>query len=321
MSNHHLNVLLSTHEGEQFFDLLNDVPNVSITEVAPGQVTAQEAAGIDILYGHPSREILAMAPKLKWIQASSAGVEFVARIPELVNSDIILTNTRGAHGPSIGEHTFALLLALTRHIPESLDQDRRHHWERGTLYRTAREIGGLTMGIIGFGALGKGVAQRAPAFDLKVLAVDAQAVDGVGLVEEVWPVSRLDDLLAASDIVVVTAPLTPETHHMLGAAQLARMKHDAYLIVVSRGGIVVEEALIEALKNGKLAGAGLDVTEQEPLPPDSPLWDTPHLLMTPHLAGASARKERRCVEIFKENLLRYQHGDPLLNVVDKSRGY
>lgn len=321
MSNHHLTILLASHEGEQFYNLLNDVSNVSIREAVPGQITQDDAADIDILYGHPSREILEMAPKLKWIQASSAGVEFVARIPELVNSDIILTNTRGAHGPSIGEHTFALLLAMTRHIPESLDQDRRHHWERGALYRTAREIGGLTMGIIGFGALGKGVAMRAPAFDLKVLAVDAQAVDGAGLVEEVWPVSRLDDLLAASDIVVVTAPLTPETHHMIGAEQLARMKHDAYLIVVSRGGIVVEDALIEALKDGKLAGAALDVTEQEPLPADSPLWETPRLLMTPHLAGASARKERRCVEIFKENLLRYQQGDALINVVDKSRGY
>ena len=314
MSNHHLNVLLSTHEGEQFFDLLNDVPNVSITEVAPGQVTAQEAAGIDILYGHPSREILAMAPKLKWIQASSAGVEFVARIPELVNSDIILTNTRGAHGPSIGEHTFALLLALTRHIPESLDQDRRHHWERGTLYRTAREIGGLTMGIIGFGALGKGVAQRAPAFDLKVLAVDAQAVDGVGLVEEVWPVSRLDDLLAASDIVVVTAPLTPETHHMLGAAQLARMKHDAYLIVVSRGGIVDEAALVEALVARRLGGAGLDVFSNEPCVPEA-LLALDNVVLLPHLGSATAETRWAMAELVLRNLQAFFRGEPLLTPV------
>jgi phosphoglycerate dehydrogenase-like enzyme len=315
-----LKVLLCSGEGEDFYHLLDDLEGFEIERCQPSEL-AERAKDIDIYYGHPTVEMLKIAPKLKWIQSPSAGVEFVARIPELVASDIILTNTRGAHGPSIGEHTMALLLALTRHIPESLEQQRRKHWERGRLYRTAREVGGLTMGIIGFGALGRGIAQRAKAFDMNLLAVDAQAVNGDPWLEDVWPVSRLDDLLEQSDVVVVACPLTPETHHLLGAEQLAKMKDDAYLIVVSRGGIVEESALLETLRSGKLAGAGIDVVEHEPMAADDPFWDAPRMILTPHLAGASAPKERRVVEIFRDNLIRFQKGEPLVNAVDKSRGY
>lgn len=315
-----LNVLLSSAEGEDFFYLLDDVPGVTITKCARSSIP-QHAPEIDIFYGHPSAELIGLAPRLKWIQAPSAGVEFVARVPDLVASDVILTNTRGAHGPSIGEHTLALLLAMTRHIPESMEQQRRKHWERGRLYRTAREINGLTMGIIGFGALGRGIAQRANGFEMNVLAVDAQAINGEPLIEEVWPVSRLEDMLSLSDVVVVSAPLTADTTNLLNAEMIAAIKKDAYLIVVSRGGIVDEDALVDALESGALAGAGIDVTAEEPLPKESRLWDAPRLILTPHLAGASAPKERRVVEIFKENLIRFQNGDPLLNVVDKSKGY
>lgn len=315
-----LNVLLSSREGEDFFHLLDDVPGVTITACTREDIP-RFAPDTDIFYGHPSVELLSIAPRLKWIQSSSAGVEFVAKVPDLVASDVILTNTRGAHGPSIGEHTLALLLAMTRHIPESMEQQRRRHWERGRLYRTAREINGLTMGIIGFGSLGRGIAQRAKAFEMKLLAVDAQAITGEPLVDEVWPVSRLREMLSLSDVVVVAAPLTPETTNLLDVDMIGAIKKDAYLIVVSRGGIVDEDALVDALEAGALAGAGIDVTAKEPLPPESRLWDAPRLILTPHLAGASAPKERRVIEIFKENLIRYQNGDPLLNVVDKSRGY
>lgn len=315
-----LKVVLCSQEGADFFHLLDDVEGVEITQTTPDKVL-ESVSETEVYFGFPSKELLPAAPKLKWIQAASAGVEFVARIPELVESDVILTNTRGAHGPSIGEHTMALLLAMTRHIPESLEQQRRKHWERGRLYRTAREVGGMTMGIIGFGALGRGIAQRAQAFEMNLLAVDAQAIPGDPFVEEVWPVSRLDELMEQSDVVVVSAPLTAETRNLIDAGRLAKMKSDAYLVVVSRGGIVNEAALLDALTNHRIAGAALDVVEQEPLPADSPLWDAPNFILTPHLAGASAPKERRVVEIFRENLQRYIAGEPLLNVVDKSRGF
>jgi phosphoglycerate dehydrogenase-like enzyme len=315
-----LNIVLSSHEGEAFFHLLDDLEGVSITS-CPREELLDHCANMDILFGPPTVEVLEAAPHLKWIQAPSAGVEFVATIPALANADVLLTNTRGAHGPSIGEHTIALLLAMTRHIPESVRQQDQHVFDRSKLYRTAREIGGMTMGIIGFGALGRGIAQRALGMDMNVIAVDAQAVDATGLIDEVWPASRLDDLLRESDVVVVATPYTAETANLLDADRLALMKPDAYLIVVSRGGIVDEAALVDALKRNRLAGAALDVTKPEPPSPDSPLWDCPRLLLTPHTAGASARKERRVVEIFRDNIIRFQNGEPLLNLVDKTRGY
>jgi phosphoglycerate dehydrogenase-like enzyme len=316
-----MKLLLTATEGEAYFDLLNDLPDLEIVRAdSPAQALAL-AVDADVIYGLPTADLVAAAPRLRWVQSSSAGVEYVAGIPALVASDVIITNTRGAHGPSIGEHTFGLLLAMTREIPMCLDQQRQHLWDRNVLYRTAREIQGLTMGIIGFGAIGRGIAERAVGFGLNLIALDLHAVDGSPFVDEILPASRLDELLSAADIVVVTAPYTPQTHHLLGSAELARMRDNAYLIVVSRGGIVDEAALVAILKSGHLAGAAIDVAEVEPLPADSPLWDAPRLLITPHLAGASGPKERRCVEILKENLIRFAHGDPLLNMVDKRLGY
>ena len=318
-----MKLLLASAEGEHFFDILDDleIPGLEIARAATTADALTMAGDVEVYYGMPSAEIVAAAPRLRWIQSSSAGVEYIAKIPALVTSDVTVTNTRGAHGPSIGEHALALLLALTRALPTCWDQQRARVWDRGQLYRTCREIGGLTMGILGFGALGRGVARRALGFEMNLLAVDAQALDGEPFLDEVWPASRLPEMLELSDAIVVCAPQTPETRHLLDAAALTRMKPDAYLIVVSRGGIVVESALAEALHAGRLAGAALDVTEIEPLPADSPLWDAPNLILTPHTAGASAPKERRCVEILRDNLLRYANGDPLLNVVDKRLGY
>jgi phosphoglycerate dehydrogenase-like enzyme len=180
---------------------------------------------------------------------------------------------------------------------------------------------GSTMGIIGYGAIGRGVAQRARGFDMDVLAVDPHPEPEAPFVVETWGMERLSDLLEQSDVVVVAAPLTAESYHLIDADALARMKPDAYLIVVSRGGIVDEDALVDALHEGRLAGAGIDVTEVEPLPADSRLWDAPNVVITPHTAGDSSEKERRCVEILRENLLRFTQGEALLNLVDKRRGY
>ena len=318
-----MKLVLGGREGEAHFDLVRnlDIPDLTVvTELDPGKVL-NEVADADIFYGIPSLDVVRAGKQLKWIQSSSAGVEYTARIPELVESDIILTNTRGAHGPSIGEHTFALLFTLTRRIREALTAMQQREWLRAELYKSSREIYGGTMGIIGYGQLGRHIAQRAKGFDMEVLAVDAHAVDGGAHVEQVWPMSRLPELLQRSLVVVVSVPLTAESRHLLDAERLGMMRPDAYLIVVSRGGIVVEDALAEALRAGRLAGAGLDVTETEPLPADSPLWDAPNIVITPHSAGASTEKERRCVSILCENLQRFVRGEELVNVVDKRLGY
>ncbi len=320
-----MKLLLGAAEGEAYFHLLDDLRHeVSDLEIirATGPAEVLGLVGeVDVLYGFPTAEVVAAAPRLRWIQSPSAGVEYVARVPNLVESPIVVTNTRGAHGPSIAEHVFALLLAFTRGIPVALEWQKQRYWGRQEGYRALREIKGATMGIVGFGAIGRAVAQRALAFEMNLLAVDARAVDGTPFLDEVWPPSRLPELLEHSEAVLIAAPYTPETHHLLDATMLARMRRDAYLIIVSRGGIVEENALADALRSNHLAGAALDVTEQEPLPPGCPLWELPNVIITPHLAGASGPKERRCVEILRDNLIRYARGEPLLNVVDKRLGY
>jgi phosphoglycerate dehydrogenase-like enzyme len=318
-----MKVVLTITEGSPHFGLLDDLdlPGMQIVTVTTPEELAEEIVDADVLYGFPTADVLQRGKALRWIQSPSAGVNYLQTLTELVENDIVLTNTRGAHGPSIGEHTFALLFALTRHIPESIQAQRNHYWARPELYRTSREMRGLTMGVVGYGAIGRAVAQRAKGFDMEILAVDPHPDPGAPLVAETWGMERLPDLLAQSDVVVVAAPLTAGSYHLLDAAALARMKPDAYLIVVSRGGIVDEEALADALEADKLAGAGLDVTEIEPLPAESRLWDAPNTVITPHTAGDSSEKERRCVEILRENLIRFAHGETLMNLVDKQRGY
>ena len=317
-----MKVVIHAVEGEKHYGLLDGtLPGLEIVRAKSAEEAIELIPDADVFFGRPTDELLKAAKKLRWIQAPSAGVEFVGSLPELVENDMLLTNTRGAHGPSIAEHVFGLLLAFTREIPTCLDMQRDRKWTREGLYRSAREIMGSTMGIVGFGQIGRNIAKRAEGFDLNLLAVDAQAVDGTPFVESVWPVARLHDLLEQSDIVVITVPLSDSSRDLIDAEAIAKMKPDAYLIAISRGGIVNEEALAEALKSGHLAGAGIDVTVNEPLNEDSPLWDAPRLILTPHLAGASDPKERRVVEIFRDNLVRFDAGEPLINQVNKRLGY
>ena len=317
-----MKVLLAAAEGENYFDLLDEVPipDLQIARARTPEEIMAEIPDTEVLYGFPNAAVIDAATSLKWVQSPGAGVDWVARVPGLVESEIVVTNTRGAHAPSIAEHVFAMLLTFTRGIPQSLSWPKEHYWGRAEGYRALREMYRSTMGIIGCGAIGQAIARRALAFEMDVIAVDANPCDPINGVE-LLPPDRLDDLLARSDAVVVTVPYTAETHHLLNEQTIGRMRNDAYLIGISRGGIIEEQALANALREGRLAGAAIDVTETEPLPADSPLWDTPNLLITPHLAGASGPKEKRCVEIFRDNLVRYAAGEPMINVIDKRRGY
>jgi phosphoglycerate dehydrogenase-like enzyme len=317
-----MKLLVASDEGQDFFTLLESVPGLEIEFAWTADEIASKAADIDVFYGKPTNELLTAAPKLKWVQTPSAGVDFILSMPEFIASDIILTNTKGAHAPSIAEHTFALLLSLTRAIvPASIDWQRQKFWGRVPGYRIPKEIMGSTIGIIGFGQIGRAIAQRAAGFGMQIRAVDIVAGSGAPYCEEVWPVGRLHEMLSGTDVVALAAPYTPGTHHLLDAAAFASMPPGGYVIAVSRGGIIDETALIASLQSGHLAGAGLDVCEKEPLPADSPLWELPNVVISPHLAGSSSQKERRCVEILVDNLGRFGRGEPLVNVVDKQLGY
>jgi phosphoglycerate dehydrogenase-like enzyme len=316
-----MKLVIATEEGDRYFGLLDGIPNLEVVKVGSHADLLNEIADADILYGRPDKEVLDAAKQLKLVQSQSAGVDFLMNFPELVASDVVLSNTRGAHAPSIAEHAFGLLLSLTRKIPASLDYQHKHQWRWDGAYREPREIMGSTIGIVGYGQIGRAIAQRASGFEVQILAVDVHPGGGDRFVETVWPADRLHDMLALTDILMVAAPLTRETHHLLGAKEFAAMPPNSIVVAVSRGGIIDEDALVDALNSGHIWGAGLDVNEIEPVGADSPFWDMPNVVMSHHLAGSSWQKERRCVEILVENVRRLQDGAELVNVVDKQAGF
>jgi phosphoglycerate dehydrogenase-like enzyme len=315
-------IVLGSRAHDQRLDKFRQAyPQVQFVASGSPEEVVREIADADAFFGNPTREQYRAAKKLRWIQAPSAGIEFVRNVPELVDSEVVLTNARGAHAQTIAEHTFAMLLTLTRALPYFAEAKKRREWGRGEGYRQVVGLAGKTMGIVGFGNIGRAIARRAKGFEMRVIAVDAQPVAGGDLAESVWGLDRLDDLMKQSDVVAIAAPITNETRGMIGAKQIQEMKRGAYLIVVSRGGIVDERALIQALEDGHLAGAGLDVTETEPLPADNPLWDAPHLIITPHISGGSELTTELMWSIFFENVGHFVKGEPLKNVTDKKLGY
>jgi phosphoglycerate dehydrogenase-like enzyme len=275
----------------------------------------------DGFFGSLNAMEFAAAEQLRWVQASSAGVEWLRRVPAIIErDDIVVTNMRGAHAATIAEHLFSYLLTFTRGMREFAEFQQREEWGRGRLAGKLRSIKGMTIGIVGFGNIGRAIARRATGFEMRVLAVDAQQVPPSDGAEEVWPLSRLDEMCREADVLAISAPITPETEGLIGAKQLSQMKHGSYLMAMSRGGIVDEPALIEALQSGQLAAAGLDVTRVEPLPPGDPLWKAPNLIITPHNSAASRLTTDLVWSIFDENLGRFERGETLLNVVDKRLG-
>ncbi len=297
----------------------DEFPEVEFVPVTTPEEQLQAVQGADAYIGWITREaFVAAGPQLRWVHAPSAGVERHVAITELVESDVTLTNTRGSHAPTIAEHTFAMLLALTRRILELTEYQKQHAWKRPT---NPRGIMGMTMTVVGFGQIGRAIAKRAVGFDMKVIGVDARPSEPPPGVDEVWGLDRLDEALRKADVVAIAAPITPETRGMIDARRFGLMKPDSYLLVMSRGGIVDEAALIAALKEGRLAGAGLDVMETEPLPPDDPLWDAPNIILTPHSSGASEQTTGAVASITTANLRNFVTGAPLSNICDKRAGF
>ena len=295
-------------------------PQIQFVAAGDEDDILREIVDAEIVFGGISREAFLAAKQLKWIQNPGAGVEGLARIPELAESDVTITNTRGAHAATIAEHTFGFLLSLTRQLPQLLQAQREHNWARRI---EGPQVGltGLTLGVVGMGNIGHAIAKRGHAFDMNVIGVDVNEVPKPDFVDELNLLDGLDDLMRRSDVVAVAAPITPETAGMVGPEQLRLLKPTAYLLVMSRGGIIDEDTLVQMLNEGQLAGAGLDVMATEPLPEDSPLWDTPNLLLTPHCSGRSSYTSAAGKTIFYDNLRRYLAKEPLTNLVDLKRGY
>jgi phosphoglycerate dehydrogenase-like enzyme len=272
----------------------------------------------DVLIGEINEEMLEHAGRLRWMQSLSSGVDMYL-FPAFVASDIILTSEKGLVGPHLADHAFGLLLALTRSIGWSA---RQRSWENRLEMRIVnRELTGMTAGIIGLGGTGISVAERAWAFGMSCLAIDPDVTEGPDYVELLGGPKSLIEMAGRSDVLFVCCPKTSETLNLVNAEVLSAMPAGGYLINVTRGGIVDEDALVAAIKIEHLAGAGLDVTAEEPLPPSSPLWSHDQIIITPHIAGASQHRIGRIIDRVCANLQYLGNDEPLEGVVDKRKGY
>lgn len=261
-------------------------------------------------------KVLAVAPEMRWIHTPSAGVEHLLIAPVL-ERDITLTNSAGVHAIPIAEFVLALLLSRAKQLPGYAAAQAEARWDRA---HEPQELYEQTMLILGIGGIGQAIAERAAAFGMRVLG-SRRAPRPMPGVARVVGNDGWRELLPEADYIVVAAPLTEETRGMLDAAAFAAMKPTAYLVNIARGAIIDEAALIAAIGAGRIAGAALDTFEQEPLPPESPLWSLPNVTITPHATAGSPRMRERQIALFLENLQRFRNGEPLRNVVDKAAGY
>ncbi len=273
---------------------------------------------IDIVFGDVKPDAFKRARRLRWSQLLSAGAD-TQLFPAYVESNVVLTSAKGLVGTHLADHAMALLLGLTRGIAHAV---RNPNWDqRMPIRKISWELGGKTMGIVGLGGTGRELAMRSHGFGMNIIAVDPEPVEAPDFIKEVWTMERFHELLAESDVVAICAPLTNETRGMFGRAAFREMRRHAILINVTRGDIMDEEALMEALEQGLISGAGLDVTPQEPLLDDHPLWRMDNVIITPHTAGGSPERLDRSVNLFCQNLEGFITGEPLINVIDKQKGY
>jgi phosphoglycerate dehydrogenase-like enzyme/glyoxylase-like metal-dependent hydrolase (beta-lactamase superfamily II) len=303
-------------------ELKRIAPDVLFVPVRNVAEAAKEAADADAVIGLCSADIVAQGKKLRWIHLGHAGVENDL-VPEVVKSKVAVTNTARLFGPSVSDQAMGLLLALTRGLAPQLHAGfSADRWNQLKTATKAEELHGKTMLVVGLGGIGTQIARRADAFGMRVMAIDPnETIVRPSFVFSLSRPDKLMDLLPAADVVVLACPLTERTRGMFGATQFANMKKTALLINVARGGLVKQDDLLKALDAKTIAGAGLDVTDPEPLPDDHPLWKRPNVALSPHLGGQSPGADDRRWRIIRENLRRFVAGEPLVCVVDKEKGY
>ena len=314
-------ILLASGLGDKYEKLIRRLsPEITMLKDLDDKKNA--LAEVDVYFGRIGEKDFAQAKNLSWVQSSSAGVE-KQLYPDFKKSDVILTNAKGCYAPAIAEHVMGLVFSLTRKIGAQIRNMQKNQWGGSG---EQIEMKNLTMGIVGFGGIGRQVARRAKAMDMKVVAADIQGFsrEQIGdICDQVHYVyaGGLEKVLEQSDVVVCAAPHTPISEGMFGKTQFNQMKKSAYFINVSRGKLVKTEALQAALESGQLSGAGLDVTDPEPLPSDHPLWSLENITITSHISGRSQYSGERMQAVFAENVRRYVHGYPMVNLVDKEAGY
>lgn len=295
-------------------------PGVKLVSYASEAEAIARAPDADAVLGTCSAAVLAAGARIRWIQTFNAGVEGCVANPAIRDRNILLTNMQRIGAPPMADHVMAMLLTFSRGLNAYHDAQRGSRWAENDRNARAFGLDGKTMFIAGLGGTGLEVAQRAHAFGMRVTGTRASSRDAPPFVSQVGLPGDLPDLVAQADVVVNTLPLTPATSGLFDARIFARMKKGAYFFNVGRGGTVVTADLVQALRSGTLAGAGLDVVEPEPLPADHPLWKLPNVIITPHVAAQTDDSENRWL-LMRENLRRYVAGECMLSVVDAARGY
>ena len=314
-------IVVENADPQMLQELQSVSPDAKIVPVNK-QTAMQEISDADAFIGNITPAEVEAGKKLKWVQVMSAGVEqvlFLSGSNDLRDSNITLTNNKIVQGPEIADHAMALLLALSRDLPTFWANKQEEKWQarpyRGIELRDKNAV------IIGLGGIGNQIATRAWAFGMNVTGVDPEDKPFNPFVKKTVKPDQLDAVLPEADVVFISAPHTPKSHKMVGPHEFDLMKKGAYFIAVSRGGIYDMNALVKALDEKRLSGAGVDVMDPEPLPKGHPLWKFPNAIITPHIAGRSDRDHARMVGTAKENLRRFMEGEPLVNVVDKQKGY
>jgi phosphoglycerate dehydrogenase-like enzyme len=296
-----------------------DTVELALADDVDSLAAALEGAGV-LFAWRPRAALLSgawgSAGGLRWIQSASAGVDGLL-FPELAESHIVLTNARGIYEEAIAEYVLGLMLAFAKDLPGVFERQRRREWEHRETERLQRK----RVLVVGVGPIGRAIGRSCAALRMSVRGVARTARPGDDVMVEITAVEQLADAVASADYVVNTLPATDETRHVFDHVVFEAMNVGTRFVNVGRGGTVDERALIRALETGQIAGAALDVFEEEPLPVDSPLWTMPNVIVSPHMAGDAAGWREGVVELFVRNLERYLTGRPLLNVVDKIRGY
>jgi phosphoglycerate dehydrogenase-like enzyme len=334
-----INVLVTMPFPQPLIDKLSRVsPTLAITqrEARSAEEIADIVGDMEVIYAMQALPLLENASNLRWIQLHSAGADSILQHPLYLQSDVTFTTANGIHAIPSAEYVLAQMLAFAHHLPKMFEDKANSTWPAGKwkLYMPS-ELYGATLGIVGYGSIGRHIARLAQAFGMDILAIKrnvrrltteryvySEIGDPEGeLPDRIYPPEALHSFLKECDYVVLTVPLTSQTRHLIDAAALSMMKPGAILINIARGDVVDQQALVTALTQGTIGGAVLDVFSEEPLPAESPFWQLPNVIISPHISGFTPRYDERATDIFAENLRRYVAEESLLNVVNRDLEY
>ena len=309
---------VGTHYAEELRDSFPEIEFIVAYDPAEHSAAIRDA---DAFFGWPNDEAFAAAKKLKWIACPGMGIDKIVAYQNIVDSDVPITNAPGTHVTSMGDHVIGAMVGLTHRFQEAFVDRQNKTWDTQKYASRITELTGATVGIFGLGAIGRAVAERVAAFGTTTFAIDPGPSDVPASVRECWDLDRLDDLCRLSNFLVIAAPVLDTTRNSIDARRIALMPEGSYVIVISRGEIVDEDALCDALESGHLAGAALDATAEDPLAEDSRLWTLPNVILTPHSSALPPELYEMRRDAFRANLRRFETGEPLENICNKTAGF